>query len=205
MRVSAWTWPFPFGVCLGWATCNTRNPPETTARGRAFFLRGQGIVFSGGFGRLCEAQRREGWWAEDLRCVGDWWMRLHLLAEQRTGRLRGPLVMVGHSCGGRYATYSAGVLAKAGVSIDLLVCVDVAGPFPIPGNVRQALNIYRSRGRFYPARPLLAAPGASPSIENLDLDAPGSPIAPAGLHHMNMTDSPAVQELIRTRIAALVG
>jgi hypothetical protein len=30
-------------------------------------------------------------------------------------------------------------------------------------------------------------------VTNLDLDAPGSPIDPAGLHHLNITASPAVQ------------
>src|SRR5437879_6008788 len=102
MRLSALTWPFSFGVRLGWATTATRNPAPMQAAGRVYLLRGQGIVFSAGFGTLCDRLRRAGFWAEDLRCVGDRWVRRHLIAEREANRLRGPLILVGHSCGGRY-------------------------------------------------------------------------------------------------------
>src|SRR4051812_48520433 len=103
MRTCALLWPFPFGVRLGWVTTSVPNPPLETARGRAYVLRGQAMVFSRGFGVLCDRLREAGVWAEDLRCVGDLWVRRHILADHRAGRLRGPLILVGHSCGGRYA------------------------------------------------------------------------------------------------------
>ncbi|HYV39099.1 MAG TPA: hypothetical protein VE988_25660, partial [Gemmataceae bacterium] len=111
MRVCALTWPFCFGVRLGWATTSVPNPDPLTARAHVFFLRGQAVVFSGGFGSMCDRLRQQGIWAEDLRCVGDRWVRRHLLAGHAAGRLRQPVILVGHSCGGRYALFTAQELA----------------------------------------------------------------------------------------------
>jgi hypothetical protein len=200
------TWPFPFLVRLGWATAAVRNPPLDEARGRVYLLRGQGAVFSRGFGTMCERLRRAGLWAEDLRCVGDLWVRRHLLGDLQAGRLHGPLVLVGHSCGARYALYTARKLQEAGVGVDLLVCVDaVTFPHRVPGNVLRAIHLYRSRWRIYPAGPLRPVPGSTAVIENIDLDAAHSPVCPRGLNHLNITASPAVQEWIVQRILQAVG
>jgi pimeloyl-ACP methyl ester carboxylesterase len=196
MRVCALTWPFTFGVRLGWATVATPNPDPEKALGRVYFLRGQAVVFSRGFGSMCDRVRQAGWWAEDLRCVGDRWVRGHLLGDHAAGRLHGPLILVGHSCGGRYATYTAQQLASQGIAVDLLICVDVAGPWDIAANVKKAIHIYRSRRRIYPARPLVRSPGSEAQITNLDLDAEDSPISPAWLCHLNITASAAVQAWI---------
>jgi hypothetical protein len=204
MRVFALTWPFPFGVRLGWATARTPNPSPQQAVGRVYLLRGQAVVFSRGFGTLCGRLRQAGLWAEDLRCVGDLWVRRHLLADHRAGRLRGPLILVGHSCGGRYALYSAQQLGRHGIPVELVICVDVAGPFDVAANVKQAVHIYRSRRRLYPARPLRPAPGSTAHITNLDLDGADSPIAPAWLNHLTITGSRAVQAWILERILATV-
>jgi pimeloyl-ACP methyl ester carboxylesterase len=146
---------------------------------------------------MCQQFRRIGMWAEDLRCVGDLWVRRHLLRDHRAGRLHGPLILVGHSCGGRYALWTAQKLQQAGIAVDLLVCVDVAPwPFQVPDNVRRAVHLHRSRRRVYPAGPLRPARGSRAIIDNIDLDAPGSPIRGRGLHHLNITANPAVQEWI---------
>jgi hypothetical protein len=50
MRLSALLWPFPFGVRLGWASARVPNPDVDHARGRVFLLRGNGVVFSRGYG-----------------------------------------------------------------------------------------------------------------------------------------------------------
>jgi len=204
MRVCALTWPFCFGVRLGWATASAPNPDPRRARGRVYLLRGQAAVFSRGFGAVCGRLRRAGLWAEDLRCVGDRWVRCHLAEDHAAGRLRGPVILVGHSCGGRYAQFTARELARLGVPIELLVCIDVAIPFEVSAHVRHAAHLYRSRRRIYPARPLRPAPGSSAAVTNLDLDTPGSPIAPAWLHHLNITGSQAVQDWVVRRVLEVV-
>src|SRR5262245_22869445 len=136
VRGCALTWPFCFGVRLGWASTRTPNPAMVRARGRAYLLRGNAVVFSHGLGVICGQLREAGLWAEDLRCVGDRWVRRHLIADQETGVLRGPIILIGHSCGGRYALFTAGELAKRGIEVELIVCIDVAIPFPVDVNVR---------------------------------------------------------------------
>ncbi len=200
MRLSRLLWPFPFGVRLGWLTAGAPNPEPGAAVGSVFLLRGNGIVFSRGFGALGGALRRLGFWTEDLRCAGDRWLCRHLRAEQKEGRLRGPIVFVGHSCGGRYALYAADELRQAGIAVDAIVCLDVALPPLVPANVKSAVNLYLTRFRLYPARPLLPGPGSSAQITNIDLDAADSPIAPNGLHHLNLTDSHAVQSFVLAKI-----
>ena len=204
MRVCTYTWPFRFGVRLGWASTRTPNPDPRTARGRAYLLRGNAVVFSRGLGVLCGRLRRGGLWAEDLRCVGDRWALRHLTADHRAGRLRGPVVFVGHSCGGRYCLFAAHQLQTLGIVVDLLVCLDVAGPPGVPANVRRAVNLYRSRRRLYPAGPLRPAPGSCAVIENIDLDAADSPVQERWLNHLNLTDSPAVQRVVLEQILGVV-
>jgi hypothetical protein len=200
VRVCTYTWPFAFGVRLGWASTRVPNPPPGTERGRVYLLRGNAVVFSRGLADLCARLRRFGVWAEDLRCVGDRWALRHLAADPP----RGPLVFVGHSCGGRYSLFAAHQLARRGVRVDLLVCLDVAGPPEVPGNVGKAVNLYLSRRRLYPARPLRPAPGSRVVIENIDLSAAGSPLQAAKLNHLNITDHPAVQALALGRILEAV-
>lgn len=147
------TWPFPFGVCLSWLTASARNPAPADSVGHAFLLRGQGAVFSPGFGRLCTNLRQRDWRADDLRCVGD----LRASRQLRTERERTQhkaILFVGHSCGGRYAIWAAWRLFRLGITVDMIVCVDVAFPPPIPPNVLRAVHIYKSGLRLYPARPL---------------------------------------------------
>jgi hypothetical protein len=200
VRVCALTWPFSFGVRLGWATSRILNPEPERARGRVYLLRGNGIVFSRGLAAMCNRLRGEGLWAEDLRCVGDRWVRNHLRADLAAGRLRAPVILVGHSCGGRYALFTARQLCDLGIAVELLICIDVALPYEVAPNVRHAVHLYRSRRRIYPARPLRCSPGSAARVENIDLDAEGSVISPAGLHHLNITGSKALQDWVVGRI-----
>jgi hypothetical protein len=200
MRVSSWFWPFTFGVRLGWLTAGCANPDPAQTRDRVFFFRGNAVVFSRGFGKMCGLLRRAGYWAEDLRCIGHRWA-----CRELTRRDEGPpgrVVFVGHSCGARYAIHAAEHLAHAGIAVDLLVCLEVALPPPVPANVTAAANLYLTRRRLYPAGPLRPGPGCTARIDNVDLDAPGSPVRRGWLNHLNITDSPAVQDWVLRRVFA---
>ena len=204
MRVCTWTWPFPFGVRLGWATAGVPNPDPQTARARVYLLRGNAVIFSRGLGLLCGRLRRRGIWAEDLRCVGDRWVLRHLAGDQRRGRLRGPIIFVGHSCGGRYSLFAAHQLQRLGIRVDLLVCLDVALPPEVPANVTRAVNLYLTRRRLYPACPLRPARDSAAQVENIDLSAASSPVKAAWLNHLNLTDSPQVQAMVLEHILRTV-
>ena len=189
-----------FLVRLGWATARVANPDPLHTPGRVFFLRGQGIIFSRGFGMMCAELRRRGIWAEDLRCRGETWAVREIVADHRSGRCRGPVVFVGHSCGGRSALFAAEALRDAGIDVRLLVCLDVTLPLPVPANVCCAINLRRTRRRLYPAMALTAAPGAAVIIDNIDLDSADSPIDPRGICHLNITSRPRIREFVIARI-----
>jgi hypothetical protein len=196
MIIWTWTWPFPFGVRLGWASTRMPNPDIADAKGRVYLLRGQGIFCSRGLGVLCGQLRECGIWAEDLRCVGDLWALRHLVTDHRAGRLRGPIVFVGHSCGARYALYAAYKLQRIGIEIALLVCLDVALPPRVPSNIKKAVNLYLGRKRLYPARALRPACAASTIVENIDLSTADSPAAGRWLTHLNIIERRSVQGIV---------
>jgi hypothetical protein len=137
--------------------------------------------------------------------VGDRWVVRHLVADKRAGRLHGPVVFVGHSCGGRYSLYAARKLQTLGIGVDLLVCLDVALPPAVPENVKKAVNIYLTRRRLYPAWPLRAACAASTVVENIDLSTGEWPVKATWLNHLNIINSPGVQALVLKHILEAVG
>jgi hypothetical protein len=196
IRVCSYLWPFTFGVRLGWLTAGHPNPDPAKARDRVFFFRGQAVVLSNGFGTLCGALRRAGYWSEDLRCVGHRWVCRHLTTDPTSGRL----IFVGHSAGGRYALYAAQQLESLGITIDLLIGLDVAIPDPVPANIKAGVHLYLSGLRLYPARPFTPAPNSTALIENINLNSPDSPIPSRWLTHLNITDCPAIQAFVAKRI-----
>jgi hypothetical protein len=193
-------WQIPMGGRVGWITASVANPEPLPTDARIFLLRGSGTVFSPGFGEICTRLRRAGIWTEDIGPAGDRWVCRYVIAEHRAGRLQGPIILVGHSRGARNVVETARELEKAGITVDLMVCLDVCLPPKVPGNVRQALNVYMSQPRFYPADTLKPAPGVAARIENLDLNGPDAPDLGGAVCHVNIAAFRAVQDLISERI-----
>lgn len=185
---------------LGWLTTRVANPSLEQARGLVFLFRGTGAWFSPGFGTLADRLRSEGFWVEDLRSVGDGWACRWLMAKQ----LRLPIILAGHSRGGRRALLTASKLQLAGIAVEMLICIDVAFPPLVPNNVRRAVHLYRSHWRLYPARPLQPAPDFTGIIENLDLDQNDSPIQERWLHHLNITGSEKVRDWVVKEVATTI-
>jgi pimeloyl-ACP methyl ester carboxylesterase len=193
-------WQLPLGSRVSWLTASAANPDPLHAPAKVFLLRGSGTVFSSGFGNLCTKLRRAGIWAEDLGPVGGSWICQHLIDEHQAGRLQGPIILVGHSRGGRHVLAAANGLQKAGISVDLLVCLDTALLPPVPGNVRQALNVYVSQQLLYPSDTLKPDSGATCQIENIDLNDSSSAINVRGLSHLKITASEEVHDFVMARI-----
>lgn len=179
------------------------RPEGLSPAGRVVLIRGQGRVFSGGWGTLAGRLRAAGVWADDVP-DRDGGVAERLLSERRAGLWRGPLILVGHSRGGRQALRAAGELAAAGQPTDLLITVDVAWPPPVPPGVRAAINLRLTRGRIYPAAALSPAPGATAAITEIDLDSPDSPVGRVVADHLSVTDDPRLlgwlERTIRARL-----
>jgi len=186
------SWAYPAASRMGWITTKAANPSPSDARGAAYLFRGNGTIFTPGFGRLTDQLRSQGLWAEDLTCNGLAWAR-HQIIKAPNDR---PIILIGHSCGGRSCLKLAALLEAVGVTIDLLICIDVAFTSPVPANVRRAVHLYRSCWRLYPARPLVPCPGNVSPIDNIDLDQPSAPFPGAGLNHFNITSSELLQRWI---------
>ena len=194
MRVCTYTWPFTFGVRLGWLSAGLANPDPAKVDARVYLLRGNAIVFSRGLGWLCGQLRQRGIWAEDLRCVGDRWACRHLIQNQKTDPIQRPVVFAGHSCGGRYSLYAAHQLHRLGIAVNLIVCFDVALPPDVPPNVKKAVNYYLSRRRIYPARPLRAVDPAATEVFNVDLSQPRWSLRGMWQNHLTVTNGINVQQ-----------
>jgi pimeloyl-ACP methyl ester carboxylesterase len=171
------------------------NPPA--APGRVYLLRGQGWVFSGGWASLRDRLREAGVWADDFSNRSGGRVADDVLRDHQTGRFTGPVVLVGHSRGGRQALSVAERLGRAGVPVTLVLTADVAAPPPVPAGVGRAVNLYLTGPRLYPARPLRPAPDNRGAVENVAL---GSPVAAKGLHHLNITGSAGLQDYAFRRI-----
>jgi hypothetical protein len=194
------SWAFPAAARMGWLTTSVTNPSLRDAQGLAYLFRGNGTIFTPGFGRLTDQLRTQGLWAEDLTCNGLPWAKHHLMKDHNSR----PIILIGHSCGGRRCLQLAALLEVAGITIDLLICIDVAFTPPVPTNVLRAVHLFRSRWRIYPARPLIPCPGGTSQIDNFDLDQPNAPFPGTWLNHLNVTASEALQQWIKQEVTQLL-
>lgn len=179
--------------------------PQHSGPGRVYLFRGQGWIFSSGWAQLQSRLIDSGIRAEDISNHAGNWAANDLIADHKAGRLSGPVVFVGHSRGGRTALAVAERVAQEGIRIELVLAVDVAIPPPVPGGVKRAVNLYLTRPRLYPARPFQPLSGTETTVENIDLDAPDSPVPASGLNHLNITNSPEIQDYLYRQIMAVMG
>ncbi len=66
-----------------------------------------------------------------------------IIAARNTGRLQGPLVIVGYSAGADKALLVSRRLGQRGIVVDKLVLVEAHEGGHVPANVRECLNIYK--------------------------------------------------------------
>src|SRR5258708_23210755 len=66
-----------------------------------------------------------------------------IIAARNTGRLQGPLVVVGYSSGADKAIALSRSLQERGITVDKLVLLEATSECSIPGNVSECVNIYK--------------------------------------------------------------
>jgi pimeloyl-ACP methyl ester carboxylesterase len=130
----------------GSAAAPSRNVPSPIPpRGRAYLFRGaMGLIFSRGMDALAEKIRRAGIAASvyeftvcDLVTAG---------AIEKYRQDPAPIVLIGHSMGGRCALQFSERLRDEGIQASLVVTIDPAHLSPeVPLNVERFINIFLSK------------------------------------------------------------
>jgi hypothetical protein len=124
------------------------DPPalhaEPALRGRAYLVRGVlGLIFSRGMNGLAEQLSQDGIAADTYDFPS-----CDTVAETVTADYRAapaPIVLIGHSMGGRCVLLVAEKLRDAHIPVSLLVTVDPVHASPgVPPNVERFINIYLS-------------------------------------------------------------
>jgi hypothetical protein len=104
---------------------------------------------------------------------------------------------------GRHALYAAHALHEAGISVDLLVLLDVGGA---PGAARRQTRRQPLPAPLpVPSGPVRLESGAAPAVENIDLSSPDSPIDARGLHDITIAASLAVRAFVVGRVRLVTG
>jgi hypothetical protein len=135
--------------CIDMASNDARNTQiaykhTMYPEGEVFTMRGGlGGVFSKGMNRLQNT-------LEDVYHVNSYsttWYKSHALSnyiihQYKTEKLRGPIILVGHSLGANDQIKVARYLARANIPVALLMTVDATSPLTVPPNVEHVVNIY---------------------------------------------------------------
>jgi predicted alpha/beta-hydrolase family hydrolase len=120
--------------------------PEPVLRGRAYLVRGLfGLIFSRGMNGLADQLSQQGVAADtyDFPSCDS----VTEAAEKDYRKAPAPIVLIGHSMGGRCVLLVAEKLREDHIPVSLLVTVDPARGSPgVPLNVERYINIFLSRG-----------------------------------------------------------
>jgi surfactin synthase thioesterase subunit len=115
------------------------------------------------------------------------------IANARRAGQSGPVILIGYSLGGQSAVDLSYALGQAGIPVDLLVTLDAPDPLPVPGNVRQALNLYQTRAGPH-GRPLVVEASFRGQLVNRSLD-----MLP-GISHDDLVRRPEVLSLVLPQV-----
>ncbi|MGA7803063.1 thioesterase domain-containing protein, partial [Bradyrhizobium sp.] len=119
--------------------------PPIVPRGRVYLFRGaMGLIFSRGMDRLTEKLERAGITANVYEFTLCSLITGPAIDEYR--RDPEPIILIGHSMGGRCALQFAEKLQDEGIPVSLVVTIDPAHLSPdVPLNVERFINIFLSK------------------------------------------------------------
>jgi hypothetical protein len=193
------------GGCLGTNTPGQMewvSPYRSAKRvGTVFCLRGWTGVFSAGIDEIAEQVNAAGGTA--LVYMPEQYPEL---AAEMVRRYKGvahpePIVFVGHSRGVDSSLIIARELDKAGIPVDMIVCLDSVDEVSVPKNVRVCYN-YWMTGDFGEGTnllrgvPLVKAPGSAGQLYNIDLNHDGYNLRSPLSDHVSMDDDTKLQHEI---------
>jgi hypothetical protein len=118
-----------------------------------------------------------------------------------------PIIFVGHSRGVDPSLIISRELDKAGVDVDMIVCLDSVDEVTVPKNVRACYNYWMpgdfgDHTNFLRGIPLVKAPDSTGKLFNIDLDTDGRALRGALTDHVSMDDDTKLQHAIIEHVMA---
>ena len=171
--------------------------------GHVYCMRGWLGIFSTGIDDLAVKINRE---VPTVSVADEEWGRLKnfLIREHRSGRLREPIILVGHSWGADDQIRVAQELADHDIKVDLLVTIDPVTPPIVPPNVNRVLNIYKSHpatdGVPFWRGVAIDTTATTVPIENIDLRQANLGFSTELIDHINIEKSPDVHQMVLQEI-----
>lgn len=175
--------------------------------GTTYLFLGLWNVFSKGLDDVRDNVNEAGYHARSLpgpewRSVGD-----RIIAMDRKGKLRRPLILGGHSLGADKALYLSEKLNRAGVTVDYVLLLDPTNPPSVTGNVQRCHNIYLSNSYtdWFPAFRGIAVEADSSDTELINFDVRTSEsgaLSDINFNHFNIEADPDIQALMTELILA---
>ena len=127
------------------AVAPATQPAPIVPRGRVYLFRGAlGPIFSTGMDRLAEKIVRAGFPADTYEFTVCPMVASHAISQYREDPQ--PIILIGHSMGGRCALEFSEKLQEEGIPVSLVVTIDPAHLSPsVPTNVERFINIFLSK------------------------------------------------------------
>jgi hypothetical protein len=199
------------GVALLAGGCATKpidySKVDADKPGTTFLFLGLWNVFSKGLDDVRDNLNEAGYHASSLpgpewRSVGD-----QIIAMERRGELRRPLILGGHSLGADKALYLSEKLKRAGVTVDYVLLLDPTNPPTVTSNVQRCHNIYLSHRLtdWFPAFRGIAVETASRETELINFDvrsAKSGALSEIDFNHFDIETDPDIQALMTELILA---
>ncbi len=175
----------------------------THAKGEVYTMRGGlGGVFSKGMNRLEDNLEND----YQIYASSTVWYKAnalsqHIIAQYKTEKVHGPIILVGHSLGANEQIKVARNLARANIPVALLMTIDAVSPVTVPPNVEYAFNIYKpSFVPLFSGLTLKAMDQKRTHIENFNVTA----IKDTSVNHFTIDGNKQVQKLMLDKVLAIL-
>lgn len=178
------------------------------ATARVLVIRGVFNIFSTGLDDLGQQLRAQGYDVEMSSPAGSWAGAMRLREAYERDPRGGPLVIIGHSMGGRACLHISRYLQSYGIPVKLVVIVDANPWVTVPDNVERCVNLYVTNpfGVFhgspvYGAAANTEPPNASSRVVNIDVTKVPRPAWAEEVNHFDIDNSPWMRQVILNEIA----
>lgn len=190
--------------CIDLAVNDSKNKHlEKTSHyhGEVYTMRGGlGGIFSKGMNRLQDTLEND----YQIKASSTVWYKANglshsIIEDYKTKKIRGPIILVGHSLGANEQIKVARQLARSNIPVALLMTVDAVSPVTVPPNVAHVFNIYRpSFDPVFSGLPLKAMDPIRTHIDNININT----IKNIDVNHFTMDGNKQVQRLMLNQVLA---